>query len=232
MHSFSNKRALVLGGTSGIGLAVVAALQSAGCAVIAASRRGSGASLPEGVIAEAVDVLDRAALEALFAKHAPLDFLVSAATGGPRPRSPFMQMDLDEFDGAFAKLRGYANAVRLGVPHLREAGAIVLISGTPARRCRPGMLAISCAGAAIEALVRGLAPELAPRRINAVAPGVIDTPMFPGEGAERLAGMIENNPLPRPGRAEEVAEAVLLLLGNEFMTGTVVDVDGGVMAAA
>ena len=75
------------------------------------------------------------------------------------------------FNSPFAKLWGYVNAVRLGVPHVVERGAIVLISGSPARRCRPGMSTISTVGNAVEGFVRAIAPEIAPKRINVSRPG-------------------------------------------------------------
>ena len=84
----------------------------------------------------ACDVRDRAGLAALLAAHAPLDILVSAATGGERALGPFLEMDLDAFERSFDKLWGYANVVRLGAPHLAADGAIVLVSGAPARRPR------------------------------------------------------------------------------------------------
>ena len=225
------KRAIVLGGTSGIGLAVSMQLAAAGAVVTAASRTANRA-VAEGVAVRPVDVLDRSALEQLFKNLAPFDILVNAATGGGRATGPFLSMDLDGFQGSFRKLWGYVNSVRLGAPLMSERGAIVLISGTPARKAMPGMSAISTVGNAVEGFVRAIAPELAPRRINVVAPGVIDTPMFAASGEQREAFLKQataRNLIPRAGTADEVAEAVLLLLRNEFMTGTTIDVDGGAL---
>ncbi len=232
MQRFSGKKAIVLGGTSGIGLAVCRRLRDEGANVLAASRRGRTETDEEGIETAACDVLDREALDRLFSAHAPFDFLVCAATGGPRARGPFLDMDLDAFQASFAKLWGYTNAVHSGTPHLAENGAIVLVSGSPARKSGPGMLAISTVGNAVEGFARALAPEIPPRRINVVSPGTIDTPMFPLEGDERaryLRDQTGGNAIPRAGRPEEVAEAVLFLLGNEFVTGTTVDVDGGAL---
>ena len=227
----NGKRAIVLGGTSGIGLAVSKQLVAAGVRVTAASRTANRA-VAEGVTVRPVDVLNRTTLEQLFKALAPFDILVNAATGGGRAVGPFLQMDLDGFEGSFRKLWGYVNSVRLGAPLMSERGSIVLISGSPARKAMPGMAAISTVGNAVEGFVRAVAPELAPRRINVVAPGVIDTPMFAASGEQRDAFQQQataRNVIPRAGSADEVADAVLFLLRNDFTTGTTVDVDGGAL---
>ena len=141
--------------------------------------------VPEGVILKKCDVLDIGSLITLFREYAPIDFLISAATGGSRAIGPFLNMDLNGYRTSFDKLWGYANAGRHGPEHLSVNGNIILVSGTPARRCRPGQVSLSYVGASVEALVRAVAPELAPRRINVVSPGVIDTPILPMQGEER-----------------------------------------------
>ena len=231
------RRAIVLGGTSGIGLAASRQLVAAGASVTACSRSDTNADAAAAALGDAaslrrVDVLDRDGLSALFEELAPFDILVNAATGGERASGPFLQMDLDGFQGSFRKLWGYTNSVRLGAEHLTGDGAIVLVSGYPARKCNPGTIAISTVGNAVEGFVRGVAPELAPRRINVVSPGVIDTPMFPMQGEARsgfLTNATRNQPIPRAGTADEVATAILFVIGNDFMTGATVDVDGGAL---
>jgi NAD(P)-dependent dehydrogenase (short-subunit alcohol dehydrogenase family) len=224
------RKAIVLGGTSGIGLAAVGQLRAAGATVIAGSR--TARALPTGATFAAVDVLDRTGLEALFAAHAPFDVLINAATGGERATGPFVKMNLDGFQGSFRKLWGYVNSVRLGVPHMSADGAIVLVSGTPARKAQLGMSAIATVGNAVEGFVRAIALEIAPRRINVVAPGLIDTPMFSMQGDARakfLTQATANNPIKRAGTPDEVASAILFLIRNDFVTGTTVDVDGGAL---
>ena len=227
MSDFNGKKAIVLGGTSGIGLATTEMLRDGGAEVIAGSRRESAI---DGVECVQIDVLDRPALSALFEKHHGFDYLVNAATGGPRAIGPFLEMDLDGFQNSFAKLWGYVNSVRLGVPHMAAGGAVVLYSGYPARKYRPGTLAIGSVGGSVEAFIHLVANEIAPVRINGVCPGLIDTPMSPLEGEERRAyyeGGTAEHLIPRAGTAEECASAAIFLLENEFVTGTIVDVDGG-----
>ncbi len=230
MTSMKAKKALVFGGTSGIGLEVAKLLHEAGAEVVAVSRSGASGDGNEGMTVEIADVLDRQALQAVFDRHQGFDYLVNSATGGPRAIGPFLEMDLDGFQGSFAKLWGYVNTVRLGTPHMAKDGSIVLISGYPARKWRPGVLAIGTVGNAVEGFIKMAANEIAPVRINGVSPGLIDTPMFPMEGQARLDYMndtTKNNLIPRAGKPEEVATAVMFLLANSFVTGTIVDVDGG-----
>ncbi|MAI47696.1 MAG: SDR family oxidoreductase [Hyphomicrobiaceae bacterium TMED74] len=232
----SSKKAVVFGGTSGIGLATTRMLAAEGATVVTISRDPSKAGdLPSGVTVEACDVTDAAAVEALLNKLAPYDILVSAATGGARAVGPFLEMDMDGYKGSFAKLWGYAHVVRFGAKHVTDGGSITLVSGAPARNCRPGQIAISSVGGAVEAMARAVAKEVAPRiRINVVSPGTIDTPMVALQGEERTTAytnMTKNNLVPRAGTAEEVAEGLMFVIKNDFVTGTTVDVDGGWLIA-
>lgn len=233
--NFANKTAAVLGGTSGIGLATAIRLRELGATVVVAGRSAENLASARdlGFDAHAVDVLDRDALTQFFAGLNSIDLLVNSATGGGRAVGPFLEMDLDGFQGSFRKLWGYTNSVQLAAPYLNEHASIVLVSGAPARRARPGQSALSSVGGAVEAFVRAVASELAPARINVVSPGVIDTPLISG-GEQRdsmLAKATQKYAVPRPGSAEEVAKAIVFALDNEFVTGTTIDVDGGWLLA-
>lgn len=227
------KKALVFGGTSGIGLASVIQLRDLGAKVVAIGRDVSKVSDVTGIESAQCDVQDREGLAKLFAEQAPFDILINAATGGSRAIGPFLEMDLDAYQASFAKLWGYTNVVRLGAPHLTETGCIVLVSGSPARKARPGQIALASVGGAVEQFARALAPELAPRRINVCSPGLIDTPMFGADGSEARSGKVTagtaKNLIPRPGTPDEVAQGILFLVQNDFVTGTTVDVDGGAL---
>ncbi|MTI08194.1 SDR family oxidoreductase [Curvivirga aplysinae] len=229
--NLSSKKALVFGGTSGIGLATCKQLADLGADVIAISRHPEKAGdLGDNISTRKCDVRDADALKALFKECGPYDILISAATGGSRAKGPFLEMDMDSYQASFDKLWGYTNAVRYGTEYLSEKGNIVLVSGAPARKCRPGQIALASVGGAVEAFVRAIAPELAPRRINVVSPGLISTPMFGDDVTVRdaqLADMTKDNLIPRPGQPEEVAKGILFVVQNEFVTGTTVDVDGG-----
>ena len=227
----AGKKAVIFGGTSGIGLAAAKRLVALGAEVIAISRSPDKAGdVPAGITLKKCDVLDRDAVQALLKECAPYDILVSAATGGARAIGPLLEMDMDGFKASFDKLWGYANVVRFGAEHLSDDGSIVLVSGAPARKARPGQVAIASVGGAVEALVRAATAEIAPKRINIVSPGVIDTPMVPFQGDERAAFYAKTtagNIIPRAGTADEVAQGIIFMIQNDFVTGTTIDVDGG-----
>ena len=225
------KKAIVFGGTSGIGLSATQMLSDKGAHVVALSRNPEKLqNVPKNVKTKKMNVLDRDALEQFFEEIGEYDILVNSATGGARAVGPFLSMDLDGYRASFDKLWGYTNVVRYGTRLLKDNGNIVLVSGSPARKCRPGQIAISSVGGAVEAFARGIAPEIAPKRINIVSPGIIDTPMSPLQGKERedyYKNTTNNNLIPRAGTPDEVATGIIFAIENEFITGTTIDIDGG-----
>ncbi len=225
------KKAIVFGGTSGIGLSATQMLSDKGAHVVALSRNPEKLqNVPKNVVTKKMNVLDRDALEQFFQEVGEYDILVNSATGGTRAVGPFLSMDLDGYRASFDKLWGYTNVVRYGTKFLKDNGNIVLVSGSPARKCRPGQIAISSVGGAVEAFARGIAPEIAPKRINVVSPGIIDTPMSPLQGKERedyYKNTTNNNLIPRAGTPDEVATGIIFAIENEFITGTTIDIDGG-----
>ena len=227
----NGKKAIVFGGTSGIGLSATQMLSDKGAHVIAVSRNPEKLKeVPKNVTTKKINVLDREAIEQFFEEEGEYDILVNSATGGSRAVGPFLGMDLDGYKASFDKLWGYTNVVRYGTKSLKNDGNIVLVSGSPARKCRPGQIAISSVGGAVEAFARGIAPEIAPIRINIVSPGIIDTPMSPLQGSERkdyYKNVTNNNLIPRAGTPDEVAKGIIFAIENEFITGTTIDIDGG-----
>ena len=226
----AGKKAIVLGGTSGIGLATSLMLVEKGADVVAVSRDPSKAGdVPAGIRLAALDSRDSEAVEAFFNAEGEIDILVNSATGGSRAFGPFMEMDMKGFQGSFDKLWGYTNVVRFGAEHLSEHGSIVLVSGAPARRAKPGQAAIAAVGGAVEQFSRAIAAELAPRRINVVSPGVIDTPMFGNDAEARgkmLVGATGKNLIPRAGTPDEVAKAIVFAVENDFVTNISPRFDG------
>ena len=236
MKKLDNQNVVIRGGTSGIGLATAVLAQKAGANVWAASRSeekvAACSKANAGIQFMQVDTHDTDGLKSLFESVGAIDHIVGAATGANRTMAPFMEQTDEQFREAFNKFWGYTQVARQGVPFMSENGSLTFISGTPARKCNPGMSSVSCTGSAVEGLTRALALELAPKRVNAVAPGIIDTAMFDRFGDNKAAvfdNMSKNILLGRVGQANEVAEAILLLMSNPYITGTTIDVDGGAL---
>jgi len=237
MSDLNNKNVVVVGGTSGIGLAISQLAAAAGAKVWAVGRSdkyidAAKSAGGNNITFVKADIHDAEALKNLFTQIGTVDHLVGNATGANRTIAPFMQQTHEQFSEAFGKFWGYTNLVRTGVPFVAKDGSVTLISGTPARKCKPGMSSISCVGNAVEGLVRAIAPEIAPVRINVVAPGTIDTTMHAWMGEnkdERLNTMTAGQAIPRPGKPEEVAGAIIYLMQADYVTGITIDVDGGLL---
>lgn len=226
----NGKTVVVIGGSSGIGAAVAEHAKSRGAQVVLAGRRLSSA-LHNGLRSEPVDVTDNASLQHLFESVGRFDHLVY--TAGPAVQAKNLQdTDLQLAQDNFnVKLWGALRAIQLALPLLDEHGSIVLTSGQLGRKLVPGQFIKIGINAATEALGKQLAKELAPRRVNVVSPGVIDTPAYAGLSEDQRKAMYakvgQALPVGRVGQAYEVAAGYVLAMENAFMTGSVIDIDGG-----
>lgn len=197
--------------------------------IVAGRRLAPGSD--SGLRSEPVDVTDSASLTQLFETVGRFDHLVY--TSGPSVRAkPLIETDLDEAQDNFdVKLWGALRAIQHALPFLHEQGSITLTSGQLGRKLAAGQFIKTGINAATEALGKQLAKELAPRRVNVINPGVIDTPAYAGLGQEQRLAMFakagQGLPVGRVGQAEEVASGYVLAMENGFMTGAVVDIDGG-----
>ncbi len=228
--TLQDQRVVLLGGTSGIGLATARLAAEHGASVIVASSNPSSvqralAELPVTAEGTAVDLTDPAAVEAFFAGLDPFDHLVYTA-GEALTLLEIRSLELARARQAF-ELRyfGALSAVHAAVPKIRAGGSVVLTSGTAADRSGPGWaVAASICGAA-DSLVRALALELAPIRVNAVKPGIVRTPLWPdGFDYEAAAASL---PVGRIGEPEDIAEAYVFLMNQHYATGSIVTVGGG-----
>ena len=234
-NNLSGKNVVIIGGTAGIGLATAVAASELGANVWAAGRTEAHIEKARAVSngkfeVRQADTHNAEELEAIFKEAGTIDHLVSAAIGGERTIKPFIEQTEEQFKAAYGKLWGYAKVVRLGVPYVAQNGSVTLVSGSPARKITSSPSALSCVGGSVENLVRCLAVELAPIRVNTVSPGTIDTAMFDqfgDERGERLAAMTSGHLIERGGTSKEVAEGLIFAMNNRFVTGTTVDVDGG-----
>lgn len=231
----TGQRVVVLGGTSGIGLATARAAADRGARVVVASGREASVQralgqLPEGAIGHSVDVRDGASLEAFFDGLGAFDHLIYTA-GEALNFIPLSKLD-SETAHKFFEIRyfGALAAVRAAVSQLRSDGSITLIGGSAGQRPGPGWaLAASICGA-MEGLTRALALELAPVRVNLVSPGVVRSPLWgemDAEEREQMYAAVAKSPVGHVGEVEEIAQAFMYCIEQTYASGTVIAVDGG-----
>ena len=235
-NGLQNKRVVILGGSSGIGLAVAeqAAAQGAQL-VIAASNAERVQKAVESVggnaQGETLDLSDERAVETLFAKLGAFDHLVFTA-GDSLHVQDLATTDLKQARRAF-ELRYWAAlaAVKYGSKNIRKGGSIVLTTGIAGQRPSKGWVVAASVCGTVEALTRALALELAPIRVNAVSPGVVRTNLWqnmPAAEREQLFESVGNSlPVGRVGEPHDIAQAYLFLMQEGFSTGQIVVVDGG-----
>lgn len=226
----NGKTIIVIGGSSGIGAAVAKQAVARGAHVVLAGRRLTS-TVENGVRSEQVDVTDAASLQRLFETVGRFDHLVY--TAGPAVQAKaLIETDLDLAQDNFnVKLWGSLRAIQSALPFLDERGSITLTSGQLGRKTVAGQFIKTGINAATEALGKQLAKELAPRRVNVISPGVIDTQAYAGLSDEQRLAMFAKAgaalPVGRVGQAEEVAAGYVLAMENGFITASVIDVDGG-----
>jgi 3-oxoacyl-[acyl-carrier protein] reductase len=231
----SVRTALVIGGASGIGWATAKALASDGCRVTVTDLNADGAAARATELGPAhagagVDVTDEDSVAALFEKTGPLDVVVT--TAGFSNMSLIVDMPVDQFRSVVdVCLTGSLIVAKYAGRQLRDDGALVWISSLNARQPAAGMSAYCAAKAGLSMLTQVAALEFASRgiRVNAVAPGFVLTPLT--EGAAMIPGTVEdyaeNTALGRTGTPEDIAEAVLFMTKSPWLTGEVLDLNGG-----
>ncbi len=224
---------IIVGGTSGIGLATAKMAVEAGHSVLAAGRDPSKFSAAQsiGATTAQLDASDIAATQHFFSAEGGFDHLVLCASGSAGA-GQFRDLALEDlrkgFDGKFWP---QVTCAKAALPTLRVGGSITFISAISSRALKPGTAGLAAINAALEALVPILASELRPTRVNAVAPGVVDTPWWSRvpeavrkELFEQLASDVA---VGRVGKPEDLASTIIFLTTNTFITGTILDCDGG-----
>jgi NAD(P)-dependent dehydrogenase (short-subunit alcohol dehydrogenase family) len=235
-NGLSNKRVVILGGSSGIGLAVAEQAASQGANLVIASSNAERVqkaveSLGGNAQGHALDLADEQAIESLFADLGAFDHLVFTA-GDSLHLYGLAATDLKEARRAF-ELRYWAAlaAVKYGSRNIRKGGSVVLTTGIAGQRPQKGWVIAASVCGTVEALTRALALELAPIRVNAVSPGVVRTNLWQNMTAPERERMYEGRggtlPVGRVGEARDVAQAYLFLMQEEYSTGQILVVDGG-----
>jgi NAD(P)-dependent dehydrogenase (short-subunit alcohol dehydrogenase family) len=236
--SLTNQRVVIIGGTSGIGLATAHAAVDAGAQVTIASSRQSSIDAALGELSadttgHALDVLDGRAVQAFFDEVGEFDHLAYTA-GESLSLMPVDGMDIDRARGFFQiRFFGALSAVSTAAEHIRPGGSITLTSGSARTRPGSGWSVASSLCGATTSLAGALAVELAPLRVNVVEPGIIRSPLWSGMSPEDQQAMYDQQadllPAGRVGEVDDVAQAFLYSMTQSFMTGTSIPVDGGAL---
>jgi NAD(P)-dependent dehydrogenase (short-subunit alcohol dehydrogenase family) len=223
-----------MGGTAGIGLATAEKLTDAGVGVTVTGRDPAKLADVAGNFAgaERLDGTDRAAVAAFFKRFGAFEHLVLAFSPGPTGLGPIREIDMNDVETAFAgKLFAFLDAIR----QAQVTESITMISAATARAALPGTVTLAAVNGAIERIVSPLAAELAPVRVNAVSPGVVDTAWWSFLPEDQRQAQFDaaaaSVPAKRIGTAADIANAVGYLTSASMVTGTILPVDGGFTVA-
>ena len=235
--SFDGQRVVIIGASAGIGEAAAMALAAKGAEVTitgrskerldqAAQRIGRPVHIAE------LDATSREALDAFFAATGTIDHLVLCASPGAVGVGPIATLDEAALRQAFdGKFFAHVKAIQAALPHLRQDGSVTLVTAASARAAFAGTAGLAAVNGALETIVAPLAVELAPLRVNAVSPGVIDTHWWGAMPEDQRRAYFDAaaaaTPARRVGKPEDVAEAIAYLADAGFVTGTVLECTGG-----
>jgi NAD(P)-dependent dehydrogenase (short-subunit alcohol dehydrogenase family) len=236
MYDLTDQRIVLVGGSAGIGLAAARLLSWLGANIIIASRSSERIDaalkgLPSTAEGYAADLGSENEAERLFCEIGAFDHLVYTAG---EPLRPF-PLDGLELDAARrftdTRLSGAISAVKHAHTHLRDGGSVVLTSGSAAARPAAGWMVGAAICGAIEAITRTLAVELAPLRVNAIAPGIVRTDLWSEIGESDRESFFKKTaaalPVRRVGTPEDVAQTIAYLIADGYVSGTIAELNGG-----
>ncbi len=229
----AGKKVVVVGGSSGIGLSTAEMAKREGAEIIIASRNAERLDKAAGklnAIAIPADVTSDDSVAELFKRCGPVDHVV--VTAAQLRTGPFKTVKMEDvratMEGKFWGAWRVAQQAQINA-----GGSLTLVSGFLSVRPRPNSAIVSAANGALESLARALALELAPVRVNAVSPGIIDTPIRSAMPEEARRDMLAKTaaalPVGRVGAGEDIARQILGFMANGFATGSIVYIDGGAL---
>jgi NAD(P)-dependent dehydrogenase (short-subunit alcohol dehydrogenase family) len=239
MPTLSEKTVMIVGGSSGIGLATAKRVMNEGAKAILVSRSAdklaeAAKGLAGDVELQAVDMLDVAAVAKMAASVGPIDHLVLTAVADEnKRRGRIAEITTDQMERSLDKLRGFFFITRAVSPNIKARGSITILSGGSALKPpKEGMSILASVNAAVATFAHALALELAPIRVNAVTPGVVDTPVWSAEARASIKEWAESSDLPaqRFGTPDDLSHAIVFLMTNPYVTGHNLIVDGGLVA--
>lgn len=223
---------IIVGGGSGIGRQIATDAAARGAEVILTGRDKrelDAITVAEGISTALLDLADEESISRLAAEVGELDYLVSLAAAPAN--GPVTELDRDAIHTAFdAKVIGPILLAKHFGPRFGEGGAMLLFAGVVAWRPAPERVVMATTNGAVATLAQALAVELAPIRVNALSPGIVDSGAWDRLGAGKdtfFAGVAATNPARRVGHPEDLSSAALLALTNPYITGTTLHVDGG-----
>jgi NAD(P)-dependent dehydrogenase (short-subunit alcohol dehydrogenase family) len=230
-----DKHIVIIGGSSGIGLAIAKMAAQEGAHVTIASRseeklKSALNQIKGSVKSKCLDVRNEKQIQNFFSNIDPFDHLVTP--GSSTSPGSCIELDNDVAKDSFnSKFWGQYFAVKYGSSKIRKDGSIVLFSGVLSQRPAPNTAIMASVNSAVEGLGRALAVELAPIRVNVISPGYVDTSRF-SQMNEQDREMLLNKlgtqlPVGRIGYPEEIAQTVLYLLTNRYTTASTIYIDGG-----
>jgi NAD(P)-dependent dehydrogenase (short-subunit alcohol dehydrogenase family) len=233
MMQLTGKKVVVIGGSSGIGLATAERAKKEGADVVIASRnaeRLKAAASKIGVTAIACDVTSDDSVTSCFRQCGPVDHV--AVTAAQLKTGPFKTVSMDDVRATMeSKFWGAWRVARAA--EIRAGGSLTLVTGYLSLRPRPGAAIVGAVNGALESLTRGLALELAPIRVNAVSPGTIDTPIRASMPEAARRDMLDKAaaalPVRRVGVGDDIAQQILTFMTVGFATGSIVYIDGGAL---
>lgn len=233
--SLAGSRIVIIGGGSGMGLATAKLASQAGADVVIAGRtleklERAREEIGGNVEVRRVDIRAEDQLEALFDELGAIDHLTTPGTRGMK--GVFPEVETQAVRETFeSKFWGQYMAAKHAVPHIRPGGSIVFVTGVYAHRPPKGRHVLAAMNGGIEALARALAIDVAPLRVNVVAPGMMDTALYDEMGPAQKKAMFDELaarlPVGHIGTPEDAAKAILYLMDNPYVTGTTLHVDGG-----
>lgn len=232
--TLDGRRLIVVGAGSHIGRQLAEAASAAGAELVlagpdAGKLEATAAALAGPARIQPVDLADEDSIAALAAQAGAFDHLVS--TAAMPANGPVATLELAAVQRAFAaKVIGPLLLAKHLAGQVNEGGSFTFFSGVAAWRPAPERVVMATTNGALSFLVEALAVELAPVRVNAVSPGIVDSGTWDGLGERKeafLRGIAERNPARRVGTPDDLVQAVLYAIANSFVTGTVLHVDGG-----